>query len=488
AAFSAAPCMTVCVCWFAVNGPAEPVVAFVGEDVILPAFLTPTMSAEGLEVRWFTSDFTSPVIFYRDNILRNEKQMNSYKGRTDLFLTELNLGNVSLKIRSVCLSDFGTYKCFVASKQQEGDVHISFIVVGQCQTPLISVSADEDGHPQLECTADGWSPEPVTSMSKMILKRNSEDYPVVSSSIPIKESFTVFSCLIRSSRPKPDWESKLHIGEYLQFVPFIANILITQLCFTHSEYGTKLGSILRWKIFYLWHLCKRTTSFNLRKYIQFLIPGKVLGLKSDVTFDPETANSWLIVSEDSKEVRIGDRRQRVTDNPKRFDLCPCVLAKEGFTSGRHYWEVEVGEKTAWTLGVARELVNRKRWIILSRYRGYWTVWLRNKNKYGALNDVPLPLRVKLQTVGVFLAYDEGQVSFYNAQSRTHLYTFTDSFTGTLYPYFNLCNNNSGKNTAPLVIQSTNQRRGCLLCRSQDSLPLSYYSLYHRHFSLKMQPF
>uniref|UniRef100_A0A8C4TBF8 B30.2/SPRY domain-containing protein n=1 Tax=Erpetoichthys calabaricus TaxID=27687 RepID=A0A8C4TBF8_ERPCA len=411
-------------------------------DVILPAFLTPTMSAEGLEVRWFTSDFTSPVIFYRDNILRNEKQMNSYKGRTDLFLTELNLGNVSLKIRSVCLSDFGTYKCFVASKQQEGDVHISFIVVGIGHQPLISVSADEDGHPQLECTADGWSPEP-TSMSKMILKRNSEDYPVVSSSIPIKESFTVFSCLIRSSRPKPDWESKLHIGEYLQFVPsgrinIVKMNILPKLLFLFQNISIYIN-----KSFF-----KQLDSI----ITSFIWNSKHPHIRRATLQRPQTANSWLIVSEDSKEVRIGDRRQRVTDNPKRFDLCPCVLAKEGFTSGRHYWEVEVGEKTAWTLGVARELVNRKRWIILSRYRGYWTVWLRNKNKYGALNDVPLPLRVKLQTVGVFLAYDEGQVSFYNAQSRTHLYTFTDSFTGTLYPYFNLCNNNSGKNTAPLVIR------------------------------------
>uniref|UniRef100_A0A8C4TC21 Butyrophilin subfamily 1 member A1 n=1 Tax=Erpetoichthys calabaricus TaxID=27687 RepID=A0A8C4TC21_ERPCA len=385
AAFSAAPCMTVCVCWFAVNGPAEPVVAFVGEDVILPAFLTPTMSAEGLEVRWFTSDFTSPVIFYRDNILRNEKQMNSYKGRTDLFLTELNLGNVSLKIRSVCLSDFGTYKCFVASKQQEGDVHISFIVVGQS------------------------------------LHRKRQALHTELNILTTKETEQLI------------YKSRQHYYEHGEK----ANKLLAQQI--HKQEVHNAIPVFEFP-------------FSSRNSTDFLTPSSSLFSSADVTFDPETANSWLIVSEDSKEVRIGDRRQRVTDNPKRFDLCPCVLAKEGFTSGRHYWEVEVGEKTAWTLGVARELVNRKRWIILSRYRGYWTVWLRNKNKYGALNDVPLPLRVKLQTVGVFLAYDEGQVSFYNAQSRTHLYTFTDSFTGTLYPYFNLCNNNSGKNTAPLVIR------------------------------------
>ncbi|XP_039599359.1 butyrophilin subfamily 1 member A1-like isoform X2 [Polypterus senegalus] len=64
---------------------------------------------------------------------------------------------------------------------------------------------------------------------------------------------------------------------------------------------------------------------------------------ADVTFDPETANPHLIVSEDGKEVRYTDTRQGVTDNPKRFDYWVNVLARRGFTSGRHYWEGEVGE-------------------------------------------------------------------------------------------------------------------------------------------------
>ncbi|XP_039597654.1 E3 ubiquitin-protein ligase TRIM39-like [Polypterus senegalus] len=159
---------------------------------------------------------------------------------------------------------------------------------------------------------------------------------------------------------------------------------------------------------------------------------------ADVTFDPETAHPCLIVSEDRKEVRLTDTWQRVTDNPKRFNHCVCVLAREGFTSGRHYWEVEVGGKTNWDLGVARKSVSRKGEITVSPYDGYWTVWLRNENEYVACigRPLPLPLRVKPQTVGVFLDYDEGQVSFYNAQSRSHLYTFTDSFTEPLYPYFN----------------------------------------------------
>uniref|UniRef100_A0A8C4SUQ4 B30.2/SPRY domain-containing protein n=1 Tax=Erpetoichthys calabaricus TaxID=27687 RepID=A0A8C4SUQ4_ERPCA len=100
---------------------------------------------------------------------------------------------------------------------------------------------------------------------------------------------------------------------------------------------------------------------------------KIKWQTADVTFDPETAHPYLIVSEDGKEVRDTDTRQRVTDNPKRFDRSPCVLAREGFTSGRHYWEVEVGGKTAWDLGVARESVNRKGDISLCDVTCWWSV-------------------------------------------------------------------------------------------------------------------
>ncbi|MBN3300204.1 TRI39 ligase, partial [Amia calva] len=173
----------------------------------------------------------------------------------------------------------------------------------------------------------------------------------------------------------------------------------------------------------------------------------------DVTLDPNTAAAKLILSEDGKQVRLGDKRQALNDNPERFDPGPNVLGKEGFSSGRHYWEVEVGEKTAWDLGVARESINRKGKITLRPKNGYWTVWLRNGNEYQALAgpDIPLPLSLKPWTVGVFVDYEGGQVSFYNVEARSHIYTFTDTFTEKLYPFFSPCNNDGGKNAAPLII-------------------------------------
>ncbi|KAL0166875.1 hypothetical protein M9458_038723, partial [Cirrhinus mrigala] len=162
----------------------------------------------------------------------------------------------------------------------------------------------------------------------------------------------------------------------------------------------------------------------------------------------------LILSDDGKQVRHGDTEQKLPDNPERFDTCPCVLGKEGFSSGRFYFEVQVKEKTDWTLGVARESTDRKGKIILSPEDGYWTVALRNGNEYKACADPPvsLLLKVKPQQVGVFVDYEEGLVSFYDVESSSLIYSYTgQSFTGKVYPYFSPGSNNGGQNSAPLII-------------------------------------
>ncbi|MGH0158509.1 UNVERIFIED_CONTAM: hypothetical protein FKN15_035575 [Acipenser sinensis] len=157
----------------------------------------------------------------------------------------------------------------------------------------------------------------------------------------------------------------------------------------------------------------------------------------DVTLDPYTAHPSLILSEDEKQVRLGGTRQTLPDNPQRFDPVVNVLGRQGFTSGRHYWQVDVGEKTKWELGVARESINRKGKITRSLKNGLWIMWLRD-GEYTALASpsITLPLSVKPRKVGMYLDYEEGQLSFYNVETRSHIYTFTDTFTEKLYPYFN----------------------------------------------------
>ncbi|XP_065125143.1 bloodthirsty-related gene family, member 32 [Paramisgurnus dabryanus] len=174
----------------------------------------------------------------------------------------------------------------------------------------------------------------------------------------------------------------------------------------------------------------------------------------DVTLDPDTAHPYLILSDDEKQVRHGDIRHHLLDNPKRFDTSLCVLGKEGVSSGCFYFKVQVIGKTDWVLGVARESVNRKGEIELTPANGFWTLALRNENEYKALagSDVSLSLKVKPKKIGVFVDYEGGLVIFYNVNSRSCIYSYNNqSFNETLYPFFSPCNNDNGKNINPLII-------------------------------------
>ncbi|XP_059570105.1 E3 ubiquitin-protein ligase TRIM39-like [Alligator mississippiensis] len=177
-----------------------------------------------------------------------------------------------------------------------------------------------------------------------------------------------------------------------------------------------------------------------------------MGLSMDVTLDPDTAHPNLVLSEDRKCVQHRDTRQHVPDTPERFDYCPCVLGSEGFTGGRRYWEVEVGDKTEWYVGVCRESVRRKGGITLSPGHGYWVVWLEDGGHEPCTSPwTPLPVRMHPRWVGVFLDYEGGEVSFYNVTNRSHLFTFTDTFSGTLRPFFSPGLNAGGTNVAPLTL-------------------------------------
>ncbi|XP_062286403.1 E3 ubiquitin-protein ligase TRIM39-like [Scomber scombrus] len=179
----------------------------------------------------------------------------------------------------------------------------------------------------------------------------------------------------------------------------------------------------------------------------------------DVTLDPDTAHPKLILSDDGKQVYCGVVKKNLPDNPERFSLSPCVLGKQSLSSGRFYFEVQVKEKTKWTLGVARESINRKGKIRLSPQDGYWTICLRNGNEYIACNNplVDLSLKSPPQKVGVFVDYEEGLVSFYDVDVAALIYSFTGcSFTEKLYPFFSPWLNDGVKNSAPLIICPVNQ--------------------------------
>ncbi|XP_048046175.1 nuclear factor 7, brain-like [Megalobrama amblycephala] len=142
-----------------------------------------------------------------------------------------------------------------------------------------------------------------------------------------------------------------------------------------------------------------------------------------VILDPNTANPYLVLSDDLTSVRNSENKQPLPDNPERFDIYPCALGSEGFNSGTHCWDVEVK-------GVTTATNQRKEHVFFNT--DVWSV------TYGYIVGSSFRVNQDLDCVRVNLDYDRGTVSFSDPVTNTHLHTFTHTFTHTLFPFFWCC--------------------------------------------------
>ncbi|XP_003468919.1 E3 ubiquitin-protein ligase TRIM38-like isoform X2 [Cavia porcellus] len=185
--------------------------------------------------------------------------------------------------------------------------------------------------------------------------------------------------------------------------------------------------------------------FNLEVHTSCSVAELYLDVKTmlrrhqvNVTGDPDTAHPALTLSEEQRQVSEGSSQQNPEVCSGRITAFPHVMGCEGFTSGRHFFEVDVGEGTAWDVGVCLNNVE----LVLSMKQEAefesWTIRRCTEGSYIALTSptTALELFEQPQVVGIVLDYEAGVVSFYNMTTGSHIFTFPKaSFSGTLRPYF-----------------------------------------------------
>ncbi|XP_038831829.1 zinc-binding protein A33-like [Salvelinus namaycush] len=164
---------------------------------------------------------------------------------------------------------------------------------------------------------------------------------------------------------------------------------------------------------------------------------KTLTDMEDVTLDSNTASRWICLFDGGKRIKDSKTPQIISDNPERFDIYPMVLGEKGFNSERHYWEVQVGLRNDWDVGVAKETVNRKEKVQINSAHGFFAL---GKDGFDyKVHSSPLKnlyLNPRPRRIGIYVDYERGQVSFYDVDEKSHIYSFTNqSFTEKLYPYF-----------------------------------------------------
>ncbi|XP_009239751.3 butyrophilin subfamily 2 member A2 isoform X2 [Pongo pygmaeus] len=365
-----------------VVGPTDPILGMVGENTTLRCHLSPEKNAEDMEVRWFRSQFSPAVFVYKGGRERTEEQMEEYRGRTTFVSKDISRGSVALVIHNITAQENGTYRCYF----QEGrsyDEAILHLIVAESFMPSVSPCAVA---------------LPIVVVILMIL-------------------FAVCMYWIN----KLQKEKKILSGEK-EFERETREIAVKELekervqKEEELQVKEKLQEELRWR----------------RTFLHAV----------DVVLDPDTAHPDLFLSEDRRSVRRRPFRhlgESMPDNPERFNSQPCVLGRESFASGKHYWEVEVENVIEWTVGVCRDSVERKGEVLLIPQNGFWTLEM-HKSQYRAVSspDRIIPLKESLCRVGVFLDYEAGDVSFYNMRDRSHIYTCPRSaFSVPVRPFFRL---------------------------------------------------
>eukprot|EP00063_Salmo_salar_P075907 XP_014050742.1 PREDICTED: zinc finger protein RFP-like [Salmo salar] len=290
--------------------------------------------------------------------------------------------------------------------------------IEKSQAELIEVI--EEKQKAVERQAEGFIKELEQEITE--LKRRSTDLKQLSHTEDHLQLLQSFLSLVCTPQPTKDWSE---ISVHSDLCVGTVRKAVSQLEETLNEEMEKLPEV------------------KLKRIQQYAV---------DVTLDPDTSHPELILSEDGKQVRCGDTAQNLPPNPKRFDRCHIVFGKKGFSSDIFYYEVIVKGMTKWTLGLAKESIDRKGIITLSPEHGIWTMVLRDGNVYRACTSPPvvLSLRKKPQKVGVFVDYEEGQVSFYDVEAKSHIYSFTGcTFTEKLYPYFGHSDNGKNLKISPV---------------------------------------
>ncbi|KAM4038325.1 LOW QUALITY PROTEIN: E3 ubiquitin/ISG15 ligase TRIM25-like [Anomaloglossus baeobatrachus] len=155
---------------------------------------------------------------------------------------------------------------------------------------------------------------------------------------------------------------------------------------------------------------------------------------ADILLDVNTAGNNLLISDDLKTATWAREEQKRPETAERFQYNQ-VMSRRGFTSGRHYWDVESSRSGGWMVGMCYPSIDRRLLSLIGNNNKSWCLW-RYNNQYSVIHDsieIQLPDKISSDRFRICLDYEAGQLSFYElCDPIRHLHTFTAAFSEPLH--------------------------------------------------------
>uniref|UniRef100_A0A087XML3 Ig-like domain-containing protein n=1 Tax=Poecilia formosa TaxID=48698 RepID=A0A087XML3_POEFO len=459
-----------------------------GHTAILPCWLTFSESAEDMEVRWdhWNDDYDPPVLLYQAGAFDFSSQKASYAGRVSLGLKEetsggLKAGDVSLKLEKATIEDAGKYTCFVSSSDDYDSATISLSVTETGHQPLLSAVMKDHNKVNVSCQSDGWHPEPELSWSdsktaltpaNVMFSKNSTGFYSVHSWVLVSSPSEV-SCSVGlfNEEPKtisaPYLETKMPCAGWVAFEMLL--VLLVAFGALYFLYFRKKGKCL---------ILARLTSPNLeisqlvvnktqqtQDVIVFLLKGpscaELMSISKGKKEDIIHSYFFLCVSQSTEFIYIvpihsmssegtSQKKPIHADIPtdqhgsqRLYQKHPSIMV----SSGRHYWEVSLANakfhliKKSWWIGVTdKHKIPHDESFPPTTKNGFWFLSScpnqEDTVQFSTEPETFIYVQSKPKTVGVYLDFDNRELSFYNVEEKCLIGSLAAKFTGELFPLFN----------------------------------------------------
>ncbi|XP_045572693.1 butyrophilin subfamily 1 member A1 isoform X2 [Salmo salar] len=479
---------------FTLMVPHGLILTALNSSVSLACELSPLFNAEPLEVRWYRSgDFDKPALLYEDHKIQEAPVDPRYRGRVSL-TGGLERGNVSLTLERVTLEDMGEYVCHVSNAQwyEKASVFLTVKVLGG--TPVVSVAEARGGGGQVNvtCLSEGWSPYPtltwrnkegteIRNGREVLNTPDPQGLVRISSWMLCSPSDTDWlSCTVSLSEeekkesrilPKAPTEGHWSLGAFIATLIILLLVVSTVIgLFIWNKKTDKTESTERpEEETSLAGECGTQTAKETTTQKE-CVPkewGEVKRFKVDITLDPKPGHPYLQVSPNRKKV------YSKTSKEPNVSTAPHVLSEDKFSFGQIYWEVVVrnsgyfdsilGEKQSWYVGVATDTATLTTGVVpLTPQNGFWVFTYEKEKGYCVSDDLQMPVSGNespsmlrdisadiLTTLGVFLDCDRQMLSFYDADSKLHLYSlFNVVSSNTFFAVFSP----GLRDTCPLTVK------------------------------------